>query len=70
MFNQLLVLGLVPGTDVQITFSELLMAAELALVGYLLREKLPVLRAVRRHFIYFRLYLSVKMGQKLILPTI
>jgi hypothetical protein len=35
MWDTLLVLGQIPGTNIQITFSELLLALELLFIGYL-----------------------------------
>ena len=73
MLNQLLVLGLVPGTNFQITFSDLMILVEMILIYYLLRHKLPHPQAIRKQLEYYRLYtylyLSTKKGRQLSLPV-
>lgn len=70
--NQLVFLGQVPGTDFQITFTELLLAAELALVIFLFRKK-PLLVKVGRRLKFYLLklevYLLTDKGKELRLPV-
>lgn len=68
-FNEILVLGQIPGTNFQITFDELLILTDVVLVIYLLRHRLGDIRTLPRRINYFRLYfsiyLSTRKGQQL-----
>jgi hypothetical protein len=65
MLNNLLVLGLVPGTNFQITFSELLLLFDACLVLVLLLRKQWLLKKISYYKLYIHLYLSTKKGQQL-----
>ncbi|HVS78794.1 MAG TPA: hypothetical protein VHD84_00690 [Candidatus Saccharimonadales bacterium] len=69
MFNNLLVLGLVPGTNLMITFNELVALLDAALVLYLLRKRMHLrLPDIRYYWLYARLYIEFRKGQQLSLP--
>lgn len=68
MWDFLLVLGQVPGTDIQITFLELLLATALA-AAFLLYRKHLLKASTLNHLIHqLLLYLRTKRGQQLKLP--
>ena len=70
MLNQLLVLGQVPGTHIEVTFSELVFIFDVVLIYYfLLRRRGYSVSRLRRQLYYYRLYFSVKHGQQLSLPV-
>jgi hypothetical protein len=68
MLNQLLVLGQIPGTSFQVTFSDLAFLFDLTLIYYLLRRHGYSVDRLRARFYYYRLYFSVKHGRQLSLP--
>lgn len=69
MFNELLVLGLIPGTNFQITFTELLMVVELGLVFYLLRRR-HIIQEFKYYWIYIHFYILAKRSRQLRLPIL
>jgi hypothetical protein len=65
MLNEFIVLGLVPGTSLQITFSELLTACiALPLLAFCLKQA-QLIRRAQYTRLYISLYLSTKKGQQL-----
>lgn len=68
LINQLLVLGLVPGTNLQITFTEILIAVEAVLLTYLFRSRLP-LQKLAYYKARIIVYLSIGRGTQLKLPA-
>jgi hypothetical protein len=62
MLNDLLFLGLVPGTNFQITFSELMVVADMALVASLLHRRHFSINQVIDRIYYYRLYFSVRFS--------
>ena len=70
MLDDFLILGQVPGTNFQITFSELLLLLDAVLIFYLLRKHhLSPFEKIKWQYYYIRLYLSVEQGQQLRLPV-
>ena len=69
MLNELLFLGQIPGTNIQITFSDYLFLVDIALVLLLLRKKHLLPHGLKHYWHYGRLYFSVKQGQQLSLPV-
>lgn len=69
MFNELLVLGLIPGTNFQITFSELLVVVELGLTLHLLRRH-KIIQEFKYYWIYIHFYILAKRSQQLRLPVL
>ena len=59
MLNQFLVLGLIPGTNLQITFSDLWLLLDFALIYYLLSRHGYSFARLQDRFNYYRLYFSV-----------
>lgn len=68
IFNQFLVLGLVPGTGLQITFTEILMAVEVLLLLFLFRSRLPLDR-LRYYKAKFIVILSLGPNPRFTLPA-
>lgn len=69
MWETLLALGQIPGTNIQITFTELLIVVELILLAYLFRNKIGKLLHFRQTLHLIHLYLLTKKGQQLKLPV-
>ena len=69
MLNELLVLGQIPGTDLQITFSDLVLLFDLCLLYLLLVRRGYSFSRLRVRFYYVRLYFSVRHGRQLRLPV-
>ncbi|HET9722043.1 MAG TPA: hypothetical protein VFP32_03380 [Candidatus Saccharimonadales bacterium] len=73
MLNELLVLGLIPGTNLQITFSEMLILVEIVMVAFLFRIHHLNRRSLTAKLTYFthhwRIYAFVKKGTQLNLPV-
>jgi hypothetical protein len=65
MLNEILVLGQVPGTSYQITFNQMMIILDAALLVFLLRKWHFSLSKIRTQIFYFRLYLSVKRSRQL-----
>lgn len=68
MFNFFLVLGLIPGTNIQITFNEIAAFLDIAVFFMLFRKKLISPRLVARfnNFAHnWRVYLFVRKGSQL-----
>jgi len=47
MFDQLLILGMIPGTDIQLTIPEILLALEIYFVSWWLGRELYIRRFLR-----------------------
>jgi hypothetical protein len=72
MLNQLIFLGQVPGTNFFITFTELLIVFEVALVVFLFRKKRLLVRIGRRirfYELYLQVYLLTDRAKELRLPV-
>jgi hypothetical protein len=69
MLNEFLVLGQIPGTNFQITFSELALLFDIALVVFLLRKNHVIFQKFGYYRLYIHLYFSTKRGQQLSLPV-
>lgn len=73
MWDFLIVLGQIPGTDIQITFLELLCFSILLILLFLYRRRLLNIKFVSMAAVYFakhwRLYLLVRKGTQLKLPV-
>jgi hypothetical protein len=69
MLNEFLVLGLIPGTNIQITFNELLLVLDISLVVFLLHKKHKVFQGFGYYRLYIHLYFSARRGQQLKLPV-
>ncbi len=65
MFNELLVLGQVPGTNIQITFNELLMLLDISFMLLVIRKYLPGLNQIRRMYYMASLYIFFKRNQRI-----
>jgi hypothetical protein len=65
MLNDFLVLGQVPGTNFQITFSEMLVALDIALLAILVIKKLPALKKLKHPIAYFYLFFMTRGSQQL-----
>jgi hypothetical protein len=65
MLNELLVLGQIPGTNFDITFNQLMIVSDVALLIFLLRKWSFSLAKIRAQIYYFRLYLSLKHSRQL-----
>jgi hypothetical protein len=70
---EFLFLGQIPGTNFQITFSELAVAVELGLIYWLMRQRHISYKDVLMHPIYFvrhwQLFVRTKKGAQLELPV-
>jgi hypothetical protein len=60
MLNDFLVLGLVPGTNLQITFNDLLIAIDIAVLVYMLFRKQGLISSFKYYYLYTILFVSVK----------
>jgi hypothetical protein len=60
MLNDFLVLGLVPGTNFQITYNDLLIAIDIAVLIYLLFRDKGLIASIKYYYIYIGLYVCVK----------
>lgn len=72
MLNQLIFLGQIPGTNFYITFSEILVVLEVALVIFLFRKQRLVVKIGRRlrfYELYLQVYLLTDRGKELRLPV-
>lgn len=69
MLNEFLVLGQVPGTNFQITFTEMLLAAYACLAVYLFIKRQIVIKTFRYICIYIHFYILVKKTRYLRLPA-
>jgi len=65
MFNELLVLGQIPGTNIQITFNEFLIMLDLAAIIVLTRKHLPQFYRIRRAYHLAVLYIYFKRSQRI-----
>jgi hypothetical protein len=65
MLNELLVLGQIPGTNFVITFNQLLIIFDTALLIALLRKWNFSLTSLRTRFFYYRLYLVLRFSRQL-----
>ena len=65
MINNFMVLGQVPGTNFQLTFSEILLMIDIALVVYLIWRRRSMVENIKYQYMYLRLYFSVRRGQQL-----
>ncbi len=68
MWDFLLVLGQVPGTDIQITFLEVVLFCLLISLFWFSRKQLLKLRLVYKYLANLHIYLRVKKGAQLHLP--
>jgi len=64
MINDFLVLGLVPGTNFQITYIEILMALDLAVLFLLVRKYYNPVQTIKYYYLYFRFYLLVRKSRQ------
>lgn len=69
MLNEFLVLGQVPGTNLQITFTELMLLFDIALILLMLEKKLDMRKQVSYYWIYIHFYFLAKKSQHLRLPA-
>ena len=65
MFNELLVLGQVPGTNIQITFNELLMLLDIGFMILIVHKYLPGFNKIRRLYYLASLYIFFKRSQRI-----
>ena len=64
MINEFLVLGQIPGTNIQITFNEFLLLLDIGLIILLARKYLPLFNRIRRAYYFASLYIYFKRGQR------
>lgn len=72
MLNQLIFLGQVPGTNFVITFTEILVVVEMALVIFIFRKQRLMVRIGRRirfYELYLQVYLLTDRAKELRLPV-
>ena len=60
MLNNLLVLGLVPGTNFEITFNDLLIALDIAVLIYVLFRKKGLISSISYFYLYTVIFVSLK----------
>ncbi len=65
MINELLVLGQIPGTNIQITFNEFLILLDVAVIILLSRKYLPQFSRIRRAYYLVSLYIYYKRSQRI-----
>ena len=65
MINDFLVLGLVPGTNFQITYNEVLMALDLAVLFALIWIYHNPTSKIKYYYLYLRFYLLVRKTRQL-----
>jgi hypothetical protein len=65
MINELLVLGQIPGTNIQITFNEFLMILDLVVIIVLTHKHLPQFDRIRRAYYLVSLYIYFKRSQRI-----
>lgn len=68
MLNEFLVLGQVPGTHFQITFYELVLVFDVALLLFVLERYHHLSAKIHYYWLYTHVLLAVKKGQQLSLP--
>lgn len=69
MLNEFLLLGRVPWTNFQVTFTELVLILDISLVLFLLRKRHFITEA-KYFWLYLSLYISIKKGQLLKRPAV
>jgi len=69
VLNEFIFLGHIPGTNLQLTFSEIVALVDIAVGVYFLRKYLVVPQSLKRHIKHLRLYLSLPKGTQLSLPV-
>ena len=63
MINEVLVLGQIPGTNFQITFSDFILLLDLAVLFITLERYHHVTQKVRYYWLYYHMYLAVNKNQ-------
>ena len=63
MINEFLVLGQVPGTNFQITFSDLVFLFDMALLFYTLERYHHIIQKVHYCWLYSHLFIAVRKAQ-------
>lgn len=66
MLNEFIVLGQIPGTNLQITFSEMMLMLDIALVVALIHKKRFVMNRVKYLVLYAHLYFAVRRSHQLL----
>lgn len=70
MLNELLVLGLIPGTNLQITFNELLILFDISVLLVVLERYHHLSQKIAYYWIYLHFYLIAKKYRQFRLPLL